>query len=614
MITIGELKITKKDKQTRLECSIEMDGTTQNLWIEVENKYGKYLVKDRCDGFLIAMLPIAMRRKKDIICNSPVSEELLHNISTQLIPTIAKNGKNLYKTRISADINTKPIKDAKGVGTGLSRRLNSMHAIAKYLEPKYPSLKLTHLCLNNIGTINLSGDIKKDEAKKIKEECHKKSLDFAMELGLPVVVINSNYSTDFDCSYLLNSNYCNLFPIFCMQKLWKTYYYGSNHDFSEFRLKGNDMISSTHYELLLTNCLSTSNLKIYSEGAEKNRLEKTEDILDFEPARTNLHVCDVSSDNCNKCIKCMRTLLTLDAIDGLEKFKNSFDIDYYKHNKKRYLNYLINCHEQKDEINEPTYQIFKKRGWLIESAPAARSGATPPPIKTAALVVKNLTTEKTIYEKQPDLCLNSTGFAKIMTAILGLESGRTQTLINLPPKLFPGIDKATMFDLINILMVTINNPVANIIAEETAGSVDEFILMMNNKAKELGMKNTHFSKTTGMHADDYTTVRDAEKLVIYAFNNNHFFDIFKKTSYTLKYGEKELHFSTNNGLRQKNCKAYAEECIGSKFGACGNWGNTVSLFEKNKEIYLAILMGTYDTDEQERKFLDARNLFRTAAK
>ena len=60
MITIGNPKISKKNKRARLSCEIEFNDEIKVLWIEVSEKYANYLVKDRCDAFLIAMLPFAI--------------------------------------------------------------------------------------------------------------------------------------------------------------------------------------------------------------------------------------------------------------------------------------------------------------------------------------------------------------------------------------------------------------------------------------------------------------------------------------------------------------------------------------------------------------------------
>ena len=134
MITIGVPKINRNNKKARLTVDVEINGETKQLWLEVDEKYEKFLVKDRCDAFVIALLPVAMKNKKELVCLSPVSEELLHNLRTHLIPTLAKSGKSFYRTRISADIKKDPVKNIGAVGTGMSGGVDSMHVLGEYLD------------------------------------------------------------------------------------------------------------------------------------------------------------------------------------------------------------------------------------------------------------------------------------------------------------------------------------------------------------------------------------------------------------------------------------------------------------------------------------------------
>lgn len=610
MITIGIPKITKQRKKIKISCSIEMNNETKELWLETEEKYGKYFVQDRCDGFLIAMLPIAMRGQKDIICNAPVSEELLHNISTQLIPSVVKNSKNLYKTRISAEPARTPTKNTGAVGAGLSRGVDSMHVLSQYLNPKYPDFKLTHLLLHNAGAFSIAGYNEKEQKERVEKECFEKSQNLAQELGLPIILANTNLAEDYNIQYHLYSEYYNLFPVFVMQKLWKTYFYGSTYDFSNFKLKNNDLYDCAHYELLLVNSLCTSNLKIYSEGGEKNRLEKTADITEFEPAQKNLHVCITDSKNCNACIKCMRTLLCLDALEKLDNFKNVFDIDHYRHNRPVYMNYLENCHKKRDEINEPTYQLFKKQGRLYNSSPKCFiENIQLPSVTTSALIIKNLRTEQILMEKQPKEFFNAVGFSKILTALIALESGKTQMPVTISEKAYNGLKAATLYDLVNIMLITQNNVAALNIAQAVAGSVEEFVKLMNKKSAQIGALNTLFSNPTGVSGVNYTTAEDACKLMEYAIQNKHFCDIFKRKSYTVKFNEEDKTFSTTNPMLTEGNNFYIKECTAAKYGLLGNYSTVSAVIEKNSDIYLAVLLGVIEKDSKANNcFKDTQNL------
>ena len=70
------------------------------------------------------------------------------------------------------------------------------------------------------------------------------------------------------------------------------------------------------------------------------------------------------------------------------------------------------------------------------------------------------------------------------------------------------------------------------LAEYVAGSEQAFVELMNEKAKDLGMNNTHFMNATGLHNEShYTTVKDIGILLQYALKNQTFNDIFQSKSY-----------------------------------------------------------------------------------
>lgn len=106
--------------------------------------------------------------------------------------------------------------------------------------------------------------------------------------------------------------------------------------------------------------LSTKNLRIYSEGEGMSRLMKLKDVVNYPPSYKYLNVCLETSKNCGVCEKCVRTLLEIDALGQLEKYKDVFDIEYYKKHKQWYLTQmLIQIAQHKHDYFE-LYPYFKK--------------------------------------------------------------------------------------------------------------------------------------------------------------------------------------------------------------------------------------------------------------
>ena len=198
----------------------------------------------------------------------------------------------------------------------------------------------------------------------------------------------------------------------------------------------------------------------------------------------------------------------------------------------------------------PVREQFDKRKMLTESLPEVYKDGLilPEKINTSSLIIKNLNDSSILMKKLSTDEFSAVGCAKIMTAISALESGNTQMDIELPFGVIEHTNVATLYDLINMLMITQNNSVANIIAEAVGGSVEDFVSMMNKKMYILGAEHTKFVSPTGFEVGNITTAEDTCKLVEYALNNQHFCQIFRNKSYIINRDGMQMRVSTLNPL------------------------------------------------------------------
>ena len=147
-----------------------------------------------------------------------------------------------------------------------------------------------------------------------------------------------------------------------------------------------------------------------------------------------------------------------------------------------------------------------------------------------------------LYEKNINEVRSVASISKIMTAILAIESGKMDDIVVIGDEIDKsygsGIyikkgEELTLRDLVYGLMLRSGNDAALAIAHYVGGSVDNFVDMMNKKAKEIGMKNTEFNNPSGLDEEkgNYSTAYDMAKLASYAIKN----DEFKKITGTKKY-------------------------------------------------------------------------------
>ncbi|MCU9614431.1 serine hydrolase [Caldibacillus lycopersici] len=152
-----------------------------------------------------------------------------------------------------------------------------------------------------------------------------------------------------------------------------------------------------------------------------------------------------------------------------------------------------------------------------------------------------------LYEKNSEETMYPASLTKIMTAIIAIENiPDLQTSISLSPDMFPYLyaenaslagfmpnEEVSAEDLLYGTLLPSGADAAIGLANYVAGSEEEFVKLMNDKAEALGMENTNFTNTTGLHdPNHYSTAKDISILLQYALENETFKTIFTSKSYT----------------------------------------------------------------------------------
>lgn len=157
----------------------------------------------------------------------------------------------------------------------------------------------------------------------------------------------------------------------------------------------------------------------------------------------------------------------------------------------------------------------------------------------------------------------------------------------------------TMEQCMYAMIIYSANEVAAQIAEHVGGTEEQFIQMMNDKAKELGCTNTHFGNASGLPNDEQVTTAYDMALIFRAGLQNEIFQkVVSTTSYTIPATNKnpvprELH--THLPLFAQESPFYYEGCIGGKTGYTDKAGNTlVAGAKKDGVTYIAVALRTQD--------------------
>ncbi len=196
-------------------------------------------------------------------------------------------------------------------------------------------------------------------------------------------------------------------------------------------------------------------------------------------------------------------------------------------------------------------------------------------VSAQAAVLIEKESGRVLYSKNPDERLPMASTTKIMTAICAIEnkSGDMDKTIEISSSA-AGVEgssmylekgeKMTMKELLYGLMLSSGNDAAVAIAEEVSGDCESFANLMNKKAEEMTLKNTHFTNPNGLPDDEhYSTARDMAIITAYALSNAEFSEIVSSKSYKIEGDGKAYPRVLSN--HNKLLSMY-EGCIGVKTG------------------------------------------------
>jgi D-alanyl-D-alanine carboxypeptidase (penicillin-binding protein 5/6) len=155
-----------------------------------------------------------------------------------------------------------------------------------------------------------------------------------------------------------------------------------------------------------------------------------------------------------------------------------------------------------------------------------------------SLLLKDLVTGRTLYAVRANQRMPPASLTKIMTALVILEYGQLHDPVTISPnaaaapRIHLGLhagDRFRLGDLLKAMLITSANDACLAAAEHVGGSEEQFVTMMNNKARLLGLRDTHFTNACGFDAPEhYTTAADLAKLSEAAMQDPRFRALVRK--------------------------------------------------------------------------------------
>ncbi len=266
--------------------------------------------------------------------------------------------------------------------------------------------------------------------------------------------------------------------------------------------------------------------------------------------------------------------------------------------------------------------------------PIKKEGVGQTYVRAKSAVAVDVDSEKILYDQNANRRLPIASLTKLMTALVVLDNLKDlskevvtidQEVCSAPTSkigcptsthcfsdvLHPG-EKVKAQDLLEAMLVNSANDAAIALAKHIAGSQEKFAGLMNKKAQEIGLRNTHFCNPSGLDDEEssqkcYSSASDVAKIVVYALKNKRYQDLqrifkIKEKWFNSLDNQKKHRFATTNILLDS-----MPNCLGAKTGFTYEAGKTLMMIAshpQNKEIKVVavILNDPY-------RFEDAQKLF-----
>ncbi len=233
---------------------------------------------------------------------------------------------------------------------------------------------------------------------------------------------------------------------------------------------------------------------------------------------------------------------------------------------------------------------------IVEFSIASEYNA--PPVNGKSGILLESESGRILYSNNEHQRLPIASTTKIMTALLALEHGNLDEKVKVDKKsigiegssIYLGYDEEiSLKDLVYGLMLRSGNDSAVAIAIHVGGSVENFIEMMNEKAKEIGANNTNFTNPHGLHNDNhYSTAYDLALITREAMKNDEFKKICKTKLWVAERDINKYFYNKNKTLWQYEGGDGVKIGYTTKAGRC-----LVSSATKNGMQLISVVLDDY---------------------
>jgi D-alanyl-D-alanine carboxypeptidase len=250
----------------------------------------------------------------------------------------------------------------------------------------------------------------------------------------------------------------------------------------------------------------------------------------------------------------------------------------------------------KELIDQPNITVEQKNSVITPNTVEMASDFKDKTTDARAVYFLDIKTGQELITKNSEQKLPIASLTKLMTALVVIEDNNLNEIVTVSRLNTRGGDalmglqtgdKVAVIDLLNGLLINSGSDSALALSNHISGGESEFVSQMNQKAKILGLKSTHFTNPVGWdESGNYSTAHDMAILTKVALTNPTIAEIVQKPSATVySTGGRPYLLKNTNQLLDRN------HYLGAKTGTTYNAGECLAIYFKDtdKELVGVIL-------------------------
>ena len=356
MIVAKDFRLEDKGALVEVSCALTGDGFPDRLMFRLPAADAAAIDLAEPNWAAMALYWQALMMGQDLVIEADLSPLLLHNMRNDLMALMRNYEPLLKDIRIEAGFSTPVLPEGpRDVMTGFSGGVDSFSTFQLYSRPEVPpSLRMTALAVFQVGAL---GPTSTGEALLAPAVAHAKA--HADDHGLRTYALSSNMDEVFapagrfgPIDFRRTVGLRNAAAALVLQNGVGTYLPSGSVSYASATY--GPYSCTENMDAVFQPLLNTEKLRVQPAGAGLTRNDKLRVIVDNPEAQRRLNVCvspagkprPTTTLNCSACWKCTQTLMVLETMGKLDAFSAVFDIWFYRANRRRLLQSLVDTAQQ----------------------------------------------------------------------------------------------------------------------------------------------------------------------------------------------------------------------------------------------------------------------------